>query len=263
MLKPYQVRDVEKLLADGLSQREVNRQTQVARGTIARIASGRRPNYEAAFDDPKDGQLQPLAETEKHRCGTCGGLTVFLECLVCKTLAEKNPEKDAAPSRGGSILGSQNEKPRLHLAGGGGDEPKGRHSGIVRMVMGDKARQVMCGLQRSGIDARPAAEAVREAVHCAKRAGMVRADHADGHRAWLTAIGIVEPLASVLEHLREVDGRYSSSVVPGELERQIEIGLVSGGASPKTRADELVKILAIAATINSVTRDTSKQSRVA
>lgn len=77
MLDPSVVIRVCAMLAEGLSQREVHRRMngQIGRGTIWRIANGKRP-----IPDPPDDPPRPPAVGLCSECGT----TVLLPCVACR-----------------------------------------------------------------------------------------------------------------------------------------------------------------------------------
>lgn len=82
MIAPVMVQEVKRLLAEGnLSARKIARTVGVSRGTVAAIAHGTRPDYEALRRDrePEEEPLGPLA-----RCPGCGGL-VHVPCRLCRT----------------------------------------------------------------------------------------------------------------------------------------------------------------------------------
>jgi transcriptional regulator with XRE-family HTH domain len=82
VIAPALVAEVRRLLAEGaMSQRAIARSVGVSRGTVAVIASGRRPDYEALRQvrDEEDESVGP-----PRRCSVCGG-TVYMPCRLCKT----------------------------------------------------------------------------------------------------------------------------------------------------------------------------------
>ena len=82
MLDPKVVAEIKTLLLGGLSQRKAAAITGVSRGTIGKIASGERPNYEADPDDPDGGE--PVGPPT--RCPKCGG-KVYGSCRLCRARA--------------------------------------------------------------------------------------------------------------------------------------------------------------------------------
>ncbi|HYW78398.1 MAG TPA: hypothetical protein VE890_02440, partial [Thermoguttaceae bacterium] len=86
MLAPAIVEKICRLLDEGhLSQRKIATQMRVSRGTVGRIASGERPDYEAMRqrreDEQRDVPIGPL-----QRCDACGAM-VYLPCRACTTRA--------------------------------------------------------------------------------------------------------------------------------------------------------------------------------
>jgi len=91
MLKRAMVRQVERLLARGLSQRRVARVLGISRTTVQTIAQGRHPTQQgkgqsngAIENEPADCGL----EGELGRCPGCGR-RVFLPCLACQVESAK------------------------------------------------------------------------------------------------------------------------------------------------------------------------------
>ena len=76
MLNPALVDAIRRLLADGLSQRQIARQCHVSRGTVQAIAAGKRRDR-MPEDDPG------LFSGPIGRCPTCGA-RVYLPCLACR-----------------------------------------------------------------------------------------------------------------------------------------------------------------------------------
>jgi len=73
------VQEIRRLLTEErLSQRKVARITGISRGTIGRIASGKRPDY------PERSQADEWPEPSgpPERCPTCGGM-VYMPCRLC------------------------------------------------------------------------------------------------------------------------------------------------------------------------------------
>ncbi|MGD9126612.1 MAG: hypothetical protein PVH19_04465 [Planctomycetia bacterium] len=90
MIAQNLVEEVRRLLDTGkYSQREIARRTQVSRGTVSAIASGKRTNRVPV---PK---VQPWElEGPIKRCPTCGGL-VHTPCRLCETRREIAADKNA------------------------------------------------------------------------------------------------------------------------------------------------------------------------
>lgn len=89
MLKPDQVQLVKELRATGRSQREISRETGIARETVRGIVNGKRPHY--AKDQAESGVADNenalrLFEGKVDRCPTCGG-RVYIPCLACQLRA--------------------------------------------------------------------------------------------------------------------------------------------------------------------------------
>jgi len=81
MIKTEVVKEIERLLREeNLSQRKIARLTGVARGTIATIAAGRRPDYEQLRLEREDTLPEP--DGPLRRCFRCGAL-VQLPCMAC------------------------------------------------------------------------------------------------------------------------------------------------------------------------------------
>ena len=82
MIDPAIEHRIRELLASGRhSQRAIARMTGIARGTVASIASGDRPDY-SARQQAKIGREKPPFSGPARRCGTCGA-KVQLPCLAC------------------------------------------------------------------------------------------------------------------------------------------------------------------------------------
>lgn len=96
MIGMAKVKEAERLLAVGnLSQRRIAAMVGVSRATVASIASGTRPDYEARLlARLEDNQpLGPLA-----RCGGCGGM-VYMPCRLCHVRAIKALEQEVLRAR--------------------------------------------------------------------------------------------------------------------------------------------------------------------
>lgn len=81
MIDPEIEAQIERLLADGVPQREIAGRLGVARSTVERIASGRRPA------DLARRPRKPTGDPESalvRRCATCGA-RVELPCRACRT----------------------------------------------------------------------------------------------------------------------------------------------------------------------------------
>lgn len=87
MIAPSMVDEVRRLLSEGrLSQRAIARRTGISRGTVAAIASGRRPDYEARRRAAGIEYTPPRGKPV--RCPGCGAL-VQMPCLACQ-LRQRN-----------------------------------------------------------------------------------------------------------------------------------------------------------------------------
>jgi hypothetical protein len=83
MLALEKVRQIEQLLADGeLSQRQIARRAGVSRGSVATIALGRRPDYEALRREKAEREI-PAPSGPPRRCPTCRAL-VRMPCVACR-----------------------------------------------------------------------------------------------------------------------------------------------------------------------------------
>jgi len=86
MLAPAIVEKIRHLIDEGrLSQRKIATLMRVSRGTIGRIASGERPDYEAMRQRREDEQ-RDLPTGPLRRCDGCGAM-VYLPCRACATRA--------------------------------------------------------------------------------------------------------------------------------------------------------------------------------
>lgn len=99
---------IRSLLAAGLTQREIERRTGVARNTIAKIARGTRPDYEARRREREArAMLQEAGPVE--RCPGCGA-KVQMPCLACRInsmLEQKRWDRNAGPLDRGAAPGYQ------------------------------------------------------------------------------------------------------------------------------------------------------------
>ncbi|MEN6459173.1 MAG: helix-turn-helix transcriptional regulator [Thermoguttaceae bacterium] len=78
MIAPEIVAQIRRLLQeDRLSQRQIARLVGVCRGSVAAIASGRRPDYESR---PVEEDLEPSGPPV--RCPSCGS-KVYMPCVLC------------------------------------------------------------------------------------------------------------------------------------------------------------------------------------
>jgi hypothetical protein len=83
LIDPKIVAETRRLLTEAkpLSQRQIAIRLKISRGTVAAIASGRRPDYLARQIDRED--LGEADNGPKVRCLGCGGLQ-SLPCRVCR-----------------------------------------------------------------------------------------------------------------------------------------------------------------------------------
>ncbi|HTQ37536.1 MAG TPA: helix-turn-helix domain-containing protein [Pirellulales bacterium] len=94
MLSLAKVDEVRRLLARGnISQRQIARDLGISRGSVAAIASGKRPNYPVTIpNEDIDCSLPPI------RCQGCGGL-VHAPCRLCRVRSLKARDKAVAKAR--------------------------------------------------------------------------------------------------------------------------------------------------------------------
>jgi hypothetical protein len=84
------IAQIENMLEQGISQREVARLLRVGRNQVREIARGNRPDYEKRRQRPKERAIRPLIDPV--RCQECGAL-VFAPCVHCelkRRLAKQN-----------------------------------------------------------------------------------------------------------------------------------------------------------------------------
>jgi hypothetical protein len=81
MIDAEKVAEIERMLAEQChSQRTIAAMAHVSRGTVANIAAGRRPDYEALRR--RKAEEEGLALGPVGHCTSCGG-TVRLPCRLC------------------------------------------------------------------------------------------------------------------------------------------------------------------------------------
>jgi len=86
MLAPAIVERICCLVDEGrLSQRKIATLMRVSRGTVGRIASGNRPDYEAMRQQRRD-EHRDLPTGPLERCDDCGAM-VYQPCRACATRA--------------------------------------------------------------------------------------------------------------------------------------------------------------------------------
>ena len=92
MISQAKVQEAELLLAEGkLSQRKIARLVGSSRASVASIADGSRPDYEALRRE-RGADLEPLGPVE--RCPECGG-KVYMPCRLCRIRRLKAEERAA------------------------------------------------------------------------------------------------------------------------------------------------------------------------
>ena len=81
MIAPGVVEEVRRLLAeDKLSQRKIAQRVGICRGTVLKIAAGKRPDYHL-LRPPGDESQQACGPPS--RCPDCGGM-VYPPCRLCR-----------------------------------------------------------------------------------------------------------------------------------------------------------------------------------
>lgn len=92
MLAPTVIRLVQKLLNQGrLSHRKIAQAAQVSRGTVNRIASGKRPAEMVRRRSEHDEMELPAGPPE--RCPQCGSM-VLMPCRACRTRHAENRSRN-------------------------------------------------------------------------------------------------------------------------------------------------------------------------
>ena len=87
MIASTVIDSIRELLAEGrLSQRKIACRLGVSRGTVASVALGRRPDYEA-IRRRREQREQPIVPGPVARCRTCGG-RVHMPCRLCAVREE-------------------------------------------------------------------------------------------------------------------------------------------------------------------------------
>jgi DNA-binding XRE family transcriptional regulator len=93
MLPVAKVQEVQRLLAETeLSYRKIARTAGVSRATVAAIASGKRPDYEARRRE-RELACQPPGPVV--RCPGCG-YRVYSPCIACRVRAMCEQEREMA-----------------------------------------------------------------------------------------------------------------------------------------------------------------------
>jgi transcriptional regulator with XRE-family HTH domain len=105
MKDPAIIAEIERLLAEGVKQREIARRLHVWRGLVADVAAGKRPDYEQ-LRRLKQEQL-PQPPSEPCWCSACSAM-VQMPCVACRTrqwMAKKGkqPSTQALESLGGPL----------------------------------------------------------------------------------------------------------------------------------------------------------------
>jgi len=77
---------IRRLLAEGKSQRQIQKITEANRRTIAKIANGQYPDYEARRRAKEQEEIRHLGPVE--RCPGCGARTI-MPCRACLTRNHK------------------------------------------------------------------------------------------------------------------------------------------------------------------------------
>jgi len=99
MITIEQAEQVERLLGEGtLSQRTIAKTTGVSRGTVAAIAKGKRPDYDA-MRRAREAEQVPEPIGPPQRCPGCGGM-VLMPCVLCRVeeLSAASGRRPAFPS---------------------------------------------------------------------------------------------------------------------------------------------------------------------
>ncbi|HBO45331.1 MAG TPA: hypothetical protein DD670_15660 [Planctomycetaceae bacterium] len=87
MIAPVVIDQIRRLLAERkLSQRKIAALVGASRGTVAGVARGDRPDYEA-IRRKRQAQKDPLPRGPLVRCPTCGG-KVYMPCRLCQMREE-------------------------------------------------------------------------------------------------------------------------------------------------------------------------------
>ncbi|MEN6405522.1 MAG: hypothetical protein ABFC77_03525 [Thermoguttaceae bacterium] len=87
MLATPIVVEIQRLLNEtDLSQRKIAEVMGVSRGSVASVASGKRPDYDALRAQSTTDWEEPAGPPE--RCPTCGGM-VYAPCRLCRARVER------------------------------------------------------------------------------------------------------------------------------------------------------------------------------
>lgn len=98
MLAAALVVEIQRLLNEtDLSQRKIAQVIGVSRGSVASVASGRRPDYDALRAQSATDWEEPTGPPE--RCPTCGGM-VYAPCRLCRARAERRKVMRHPTARG-------------------------------------------------------------------------------------------------------------------------------------------------------------------
>lgn len=147
MLTVTVVREVERLLQSGVSQRTAARTLGVSRGSVHAIATGKRARRDPRRHAPEEPRIE-LPRGPLIRCPICGGL-VRSPCLACQirhlTGAKRIPGRLRADSRGFS-------RPRQESLASRCDRPGSDHglSGPHRWSSGSRVTVLAGHWQTAG-----------------------------------------------------------------------------------------------------------------
>ena len=136
MLAPPLVAEIRRLVAtQHLSQRQIAQVVGVSRGTVATIAAGKRPDYEALRSARQSDSA--AASGPPERCPDCGGM-VYAPCRVCRTREIMAQAARPALRSDGGLLGLQLRDEHRQRYRGGACRPRcaGRQGRPVIVVAG-------------------------------------------------------------------------------------------------------------------------------
>ena len=96
MIAECKVQEIERLLCEHrFSQRQIARRTGVSRATIAAIADGTRPDYEARRRLHQLRRAEEESTGPVERCPGCGGMTQ-MPCRLCRMRRLRAEREEAA-----------------------------------------------------------------------------------------------------------------------------------------------------------------------